>query len=76
MNLNPLAIVAVALMLVACGDGPPRVDPERPVVDGKPMTHIEYLSAYCTDKQADPMCVEVTRAMSRASTTGELPKGW
>jgi len=69
-------VISLALAITACSDAAPRVDPEKPVVDGQPMTQIEYLGRFCRDKQADPMCVEVAQAMNRASTTAEVPKGW
>lgn len=76
--MNRVAAIALIVTLAACtGDKVPHVaDPHKVVVDGHAMTQAEFLSKYCSNAQAHPTCVAVSKAMRSDSTKGATPKGW
>lgn len=69
--------VAIAAALAGCSDGVPAVtDYSKLVVNGKPMTHAEFLNTYCTNAPTNETCVRVGKAMREKATKGDQVKGW
>ena len=78
MKLSLVALLASTLVLLTgCDDGVPAVkDPHSIVVDGKPMTALEFYKTYCRDKPTNKTCIEVHDTVSRDSSHGPMPKGY
>lgn len=76
-NMKRLICLAIALVLSGCGDRVPTVtDYKQIVVDGKPMTHAEFLNKYCADAPTNETCIRVGKAMREGATKGKPVKGW
>lgn len=70
----PVLIITLSIM-VACGSKVPEVnDPQHIVIDGKPMSKIEFINKYCDAKAINETCVKVRRAEISDSANGKVPR--
>jgi hypothetical protein len=71
-------LMMVAVLLVACSDGVPKVDdPNHPLdASGKSISGLEFIKKYCVSEALNKDCMKVRNAVSLNSDKGGLPKGY
>lgn len=77
MNKKLLIMCYALFALAGCGDDVPKVqNPHNIVIDGKKLTHAEYLDKFCVGKANNGTCLSVLQAKKKDSTRGEMPTSW